>query len=362
MSLPTKSRQWVLSQHPKTKPTYSTKPDADTTFVLKEEPLPELQDNQVLVQTIYLSNDPAQRGWIAPPEEIPPERLYVPPVQLGTPMRARGLGKILKSTSPDYNEGDVVQGNVNWREYAIFDVKKEGEMLRKVQPLPGGLSITHYLGALGSTGLTAYYGITDVAGLKKGERVVVSGAAGATGSMVVQIAKYIVGASQVIGIAGSEEKCRWVESLGADKCLNYKSADFEKQLKHATGQKTNVFFDNVAGTILDAMLPNMAMHGRIAQCGAITGYNGEDAVPLKNYFQVITMRLQIKGFIILDALHRANEMIKTLVGALQEGKLKIGEANETVVDTTKEGGFEDIPKTWLRLFEGANQGKLVTKL
>ena len=215
MSLPTKTRQWTLTNPPTGKPTYGSQ---DSTFTLETKDLPELTQNQILVRTLYLSNDPAQRGWISPPSQIDPARLYVPPVQPGEPMRARGLGEVLSSSHPDFKAGAIVQGNMNWREYAILDAGDPSQGVRKVPDLPGGMSITHFLGALGGTGLTAWYGLCEVVGAQKGERVVVSGAAGATGSMVVQIAKHIVGASYVVGIAGSEEKCRWVESLGADKC------------------------------------------------------------------------------------------------------------------------------------------------
>jgi len=425
-SLPTKTRQWTLTNPPTGKPTYGS---ADSTFTLETKDIPALSSGQILVQTLYLSNDPAQRGWISPPSQIDPKRLYVPPVQAGEAMRARGLGKVLASQNSEFAEGDVVQGNLNWREYAVLDAGEPSQGVRKVQELPGGLSVTHYLGALGGTGLTAWYGLVEVVGCKKGERVVVSGAAGATGSMVVQIAKHIVGASYVVGIAGSDEKCKWVESLGADKCewtflffrgflssfgvgeafdglhnywlagchveatrrhhdhnhnhlhadttpchartttspapktntsagLNYKSPTFTSDLARACDPGVDVYFDNVGGSILDAMLTNLAQNGRVAACGAITGYNGEAALPMQNYFNVVSMRLQIRGFIVFDFLHKAAETVGKLVGALQEGKIKIGADNETVVDTK----FEEVPGTWLRLFEGGNQGKLVTKL
>lgn len=354
-SLPTESRQWTLANHPPGVPTYGS---SDSTFTIETKPLPSLSSGQLLLKTLYLSNDPAQRGWISSPEDIDPKRLYVPPVQLGEAMRARGIGKVLKSEHEEYKEGDLVQAGTNWREYAVVDASDPKAGVRKLGPLPGGLSPTHYLGALGMTGLTAYYGLVEVVGAKQGESVVVSGAAGATGSMVVQIAKHIVGAKYVVGIAGTDEKCRWVESLGADKCLNYKSKDFKKQLSEACGDGVNVYFDNVGGEILDLMLGNMAMYGRVAACGAITGYNGEAKLPMSNWFDVITMRIQIKGFIVIDYLQHAAEVIQKLAGAVKEGKIKIGDENETVV----EGGFEDIPKTWLKLFDGANTGKLVTAL
>lgn len=207
--LPTTSRAWLLTNKPTTLPTLSgDKP----TFTLQSLDLPSLQENQILVKTLFISNDPAQRGWIE--ASIPKEKLYVPPVETGHPMRARGLGEVLASTSDSIQVGDIVRGNINWRDYAVMDAATA----QVVQPLAGGLNVSHYLGALGNTGLTAYYGLVVISEAKPGDRIVVSGAAGATGSMVVQIAKKIVGAGNVIGIAGSDDKCRWVEELGADKC------------------------------------------------------------------------------------------------------------------------------------------------
>jgi len=220
------------------------------------------------------------------------------------------------------------------------------------------LSISQYLGAFGSTGLTAYYGLVVVGEAKAGQRVVVSGAAGATGSMVVQIAKKIVGCSEVIGIAGSDEKCRWVESLGADKCLNYKKPGFYEELKKATDGFVDQFFDNVGGEILDFMLARMKRNGVVVACGSISGYNSSEPTLLKNYFQIITFRLSVRGFVVVDYLHKAKETVDLFLKALEEGKLTISSQNEQVVPTK----FEDVPKTWLKLFEGGNTGKLVTKL
>lgn len=357
-SLPTKSRQWTLSTQPTGKPTYK---GSNSSFTLETKDIPELKDNQVLVKTLYLSNDPAQRGWISPPSQIDPKRLYVPPVEVGASMRARGIGKVIASKTGDFKEGDLVTGGVNWKEYAVLDTGNPAAPVRKVTDDPKLGGVTQYLGALGLTGLTAWYGLCEIGGLKKGERVVVSGAAGATGNMVVQIAKNIVGASYVVGIAGSEEKCRWVESLGADKCLNYKSKDFVEQLNKACGDGVDVYFDNVGGEITDAMLPNIVKDGRVAACGAITGYNGENAAPMKNWFQIVTMRLQIRGFIVMDFMAKGGdpaEIVGKLVAAVKEGKVKLGDEVETVVDTP----FEEVPGTWLKLFEGGNQGKLVTKI
>ena len=180
--------------------------------------------------------------------------------------------------------------------------------------------------------------------------------------MVVQIAKHLVGCSKVIGIAGSEEKCRWVESLGADACINYKKSDWKDALGKATDGFVDMYFDNVGGEQLDFMLTRLKTYGRVAACGAISSYNDADhgAIKLQNYSNIIIQRLQVKGFIILDFYKtaEASATIKKLTEAAVSGKIKIGDENETVVESK----FEDIPKTWMRLFEGSNRGKLVTKL
>ena len=290
-------------------------------------------------------------------------------------MHARALSKVLESRSSKFQAGDMVTGQVGWVQYAILDDQMPG--LNKVSELPGGLSMTHYLGTFGSTGLTAYYGFVVIAEAKAEDVVVVSGAAGATGSMVsqfpsrstrnlpgyrqvIQIAKNIIGCKKVIGLAGSSEKCNWVESIGADTCLNYKDPDFNDKLIKATDGFVDVYFDNVGGEILDVMLSRMARYGRIAACGAISAYNSspDQLYGIKNWFEVISMRLQIRGFIVTDFIPRAGEALGTFRKALQEGKLKIGDENEHVVDTK----FEDVPKTWMKLFEGGNTGKLITKL
>jgi len=203
----TTSQQWILQHPPTGIPTISgPKP----TFTLASEELPPLTPGQVLVKALYFSNDPAQRGWID--HNIAPERLYVPPVQIGHPMRSRALGEVLESTC-DIPKGSIVRCTLNWRTLAAMSSSE-------VQVLPPlrGISISHWLGALGNTGLTAYYGIVKIAEAKMGETVVVSGAAGATGSMVVQIAKKMLGAGKVVGIAGGANKCKWVEKIGADIC------------------------------------------------------------------------------------------------------------------------------------------------
>ncbi|EXJ93069.1 hypothetical protein A1O3_01625 [Capronia epimyces CBS 606.96] len=351
-SIPTSTRAWIVANYPKGLATFTTSDDKNATFKLVERPLPALGPEQVLVKTLFLSNDPAQRVSIE--SSISPERLYRPPVELNAAMGSSGLGEVIASTASSLPQGTIVFAPLDWTEYAVLDAAS----CQPRNPLPNGLSLTHYLGAFGGPGLTAYYGLVVVGEAQRGMRVVVSGAAGATGSMVVQIAKNIVGCSQVIGIAGTDDKCRWVESLGADICLNYRSATFEEDLVKATDGFVDLYFDNVGGHILDLMLARLKRNGVSVACGSISAYNSQEPTVLKNYFQVITMRLSIRGFIVLDYLAKAKETLEIFVRAVQDGKLKISNDNEQVVATK----FEDVPRTWLRLFEGANTGKLVTKL
>jgi NADPH-dependent curcumin reductase CurA len=356
-SLPTQTRQWLLSNKPTSFPVVSGE---NQTFKLQSTSLPlPLQKNQVLVKVLYLSNDPAQRGWIS--ANINPDRLYMPPIELNKPMQAFGLAEILASESASFKTGDIVTTATGWSEYAVVDASTCQPTLE----LPGGLERTQYLGVLGMTGLTAYYGIKEVGETKASDVVVVSGAAGATGSMAVQIAKHIIGAKKVVGIAGGEAKCRFVEGLGADACVDYKKEGWKRELKEATktGEEGNkgyvdVFFDNVGGEMLDFMLSRMALHGRVVACGSISQYNSTEGTKFRNYFEVISMRIQIRGMIVFDYAHKMGEVMGIFKQAIQEGKLKVSKENEYVV----EAPFEDVPKVWITLFEGANTGKLLTKI
>lgn len=345
------TRQWILNSRPSGLPVLD---GPEATFVLKDAETGPLKEDDILVKPIYLSNDPAQRGWLRDLDD--PSRLYVPPVEVGAVMRARGVAEVLESSSSKFNKGDLVLAPTGWAEQAVVPASA----CQSAPPLPKDLSVTHYLGALGLTGLTAYFGLTAVARAAKEDVVVISGAAGATGSMAVQIAKKLIGSKRVIGIAGSDSKCRWVESLGADVCLNYKSASFAAELKKETPDFANVYFDNVGGEILDLMLTRMARNGRVAACGAISNYNssGEAITGLKNWFEVVSMRIEIKGFIVLDFASKFAEALGLFKQAVEEGKLTVGDEGEHIV----EAGFEEIPKVWLGLFEGANQGKLLTKI
>lgn len=212
MSRPTQTRCWIVSKRPHGLPTLS---GPNPTFTLTTQSLPEsLGPGKVLVKVLHLSNDPAQRSWINP--TLPQKRLYIKQVTEGDVMLSIGVGEVIESTSSKFKPGDRISGMMGWAEYAVLG----DQDLVHVKPLPNGLGDTHYLGAFGLTGLTAYFGLTEVAGIKEGEGVLVSGAGGATGSMVVQLAKKVLGCKYVVGIAGTEEKCRWVESLGADRCVS----------------------------------------------------------------------------------------------------------------------------------------------
>jgi len=347
------TRQWLLAHKPSDLPKLD---GPDATFQLTTTTLPELKDNEILVKTQYLSNDPAQRGWIS--AHINPDRLYTTPVREGTPMHARSLAEVVESKSSAFQPGDICLASTGWAEHAVVPAATT----QPCPDLPRGLSKTHYLGALGLTGLTAYFGLTEIARASADDVVVISGAAGATGSMAVQIAKKILGCKKVVGIAGSEEKCRWVESLGADVCLNYKRESLAADLAEATPGPdgfANVYFDNVGGEILDRMLTRMAKYGRIAACGAISNYNAspERMTGIKNWFEVISMKLEIRGFIVLDFMAKFQQAREVLFKSLEAGKLRV-EGGEHIV----QAGFEDVPKTWILLFEGSNTGKLITAL
>lgn len=346
------TRQWVLSTPPSGEPVLE---GDKATFKLQTTTLPAPGPDEVLIKLLYFSNDPAQRGWLDP--TIEPERLYVPPVKVGEVMRSMGIGEIVTSNADSLKPGQLVMGTFGWTEYTVLPAKT-------VRPVhadeSAGIRPTHFIGALGGTGLTAYYGLIDIARASPSDTVVVSGAAGATGSMVVQLAKNVVGCKRVIGIAGGPQKCAWVKSLGADECIDYKSPSFEQDLKKATEGFVEVYFDNVGGDILSLMLNRMKRHGRIAACGAVATYNNIGEGGVKNWFEIISNRIEIKGFIVYDAVEsgKAGAYVQELVKAAKEGKIQMGPETETVVPTK----FEDVPKTWTLLFKGGNQGKLVTQL
>lgn len=347
----TTTRHWVLATKPTDSPVLS---GPDATFRLESKTIPTLEAGQVLIKPLYLSNDPAQRLWIDP--NISPDRLYIPSVEVGQTMAAYGaISEVILSKVHNLAVGTLVSAAAGWSEYAVV----AGEECMPVKPVEG-LNPTHAVGLLGLTGVTAYYGLVDIVQTRPSDAVVISGAAGAVGSVAVQIAKHMLGCKKVIGIAGTNAKCKWVESLGADICLNHKSLDFEAQLIKATAGFVEVFFDNTGGEILDMMLKRVKQGGRIAACGAIADYNGVNSAEIKNWYQVIAMRLQIRGMVVTDAIPsgRWTAIVDTLTQGYSDGKIRATEDGMTVVPTV----FEDIPKTWMKLFEGGSSGKLLTQL
>ena len=319
----------------------------ETDFEYVEVAVPDLADNEFLVRNLYFAFEPAMRGWL---NDV---KSYVPPVQLGEVMRAGTVGQVIESNNPNYTPGDFVQGQLGWQEYAVN--KGDMDMMGGVSKVPPGIPPYLVLSALGGTGLTAYFGLLDVGKPVPGDVVVVSGAAGATGSVAGQIAR-IKGASKVVGIAGGTEKCAWLtDELGFDVAIDYKSEDVQARLKEECPKGINVFFDNVGGEILDAALLNMAQNGRIVLCGGISQYN-ETELPSgpRNYMQLVIRRCTMQGFIVIDYMRQAAEAVKELAVWIESGELKHGEDIQE--------GIENTPKTFLRLFEGKNKGKQLLKI
>lgn len=242
-------------------------------------------------------------------------------------------------------------GHFGWADYNVVN---EQAVVSDAIDLPG-LSAAS-LSALGMVAVTAYQGVFDVLDVKPEHTVLISGAAGAVGSTAVKFAKHVIGAKRVVGIAGGPEKCAWVKKLGADECVDYKADNFEENLKKALDGEADRYFENVGGKIFDATLPLIKRYGKIGICGLIDGYNGK-VIPFPNFFEVISNRLTIQGFLVLDMAPQFQEIGQKIAGWIKEGKVSIDEA-ETVVDTK----IQDVPKTWERLFRGENRGKLITKL
>ncbi|KAF2831757.1 NAD(P)-binding protein [Ophiobolus disseminans] len=319
---------------------------AGKTFSPKHHDIPtasSLQDGEVLFQTLYLSLDPAMRGWLNP------TRSYIPPVAIGAVMRGSGIGLIVASKSSKFPVGTYATGMCGWSEYAVLKEKNVEKL-----DLPEGAVPTDALGVLGMTGLTAYFGLLEIGQVKKGDFVVVSGAAGATGSVVGQIAK-IMGAT-VLGLAGEESKVRWLkEELGFDEALNYKDPEFTKKFRDATKGLIDVYFDNVGGEILDLALSRAKPFARFVQCGAISEYNSKKPQGLKNYMMLISMRIRMQGFVVFDFEDKYAEARKQLAQWLSEGKLK---RKETIV----KGGIGKAEEALVGLFEGKNTGKTMVEV
>jgi NADPH-dependent curcumin reductase CurA len=316
----------------------------ESTTRMEREDVPELREGEALVKVRYLSIDPTIRTWM---DDAPG---YLPAIAIDEVIRAGGVGEVLQSNNDAYKEGDLLFGMMGWQDYVIADGGA-----RALQPLPAGVSPTIALSVLGVTGMTGYFGMTDVGKVKDGDVVVVSGAAGATGSTAGQIAK-IKGASKVVGIAGGPQKCAWiVDELGFDEAIDYKAGDISKRLREACPDGLDLYFDNVGGEILNACLGQLAMRGRVVLCGAISAYNSREAAagPV-NYINLLIRRGRMEGFIILDYFDRFPAAQAEMAGWLASGKVK---SAEHVVE-----GLENAPEALNLLFTGGNTGKVMVKL
>ncbi len=333
------NRRWLLAQRPS-----GNLKDED--FRLVEEAVPTPGAGEFVVKVTHLSFDPTQRGWLQ-------SDTYLPAVKIGDVVRASGVGEVVASNNPQFPVGTKVQGPFGWQDYFVTD-GKSGEW--PTVALHPGLTEIQALGIFGTTGLTAYFGLLDVGQPKAGDVVLVSGAAGATGSVVGQIAKAI--GCTVIGIAGGKTKCDWVvETAGFDACIDYKSEPVAKRIRQLAPKGVNVVFENVGGDILDAALANLALKARVVLCGGISSYNAASAADiqgLKNYMQLTVMRARMEGFIVLDYAPRFGEGVQALAKWIGEGRIK------SIEDVQE--GFENIPSTLRRLFEGKNFGKQLLKI
>ena len=331
------NRRYVLRERP------SGRID-DSTFELVEEAVPEPRAGQALVRNLYVSVDPTNRAWIGE------EPTYLPPVGIGECMRSVGLGRVISSDDETYPEGSLVTGLTGWQDYVVTG---EGEI--PLTPVPGdtGLPIECMLGALGLTGVTAYFGLLEIGRPKEGETVVVSAAAGAVGSVVGQIAK--LKGARAVGIAGGSEKCAWlVDDLGFDAAIDRHDSGWKQQLRDACPNGVDVDFENVGGEIMREVVGMLNLHARVALCGLISEYNSAEPEPGPSLRRVLTNRVTIQGFIILDYFGRFPEAIAQLGQWVAEGKVK---DRHTVVE-----GLEKAPDAVNMLFDGDNVGKLIVKV
>ena len=327
------NRAWHLMSRPNGLPTMDN-------FALKEAPLPALEDGWVRVENAWLSVDPYMRG------RMNDVKSYTPPFALDEPMQGGAVGRVVESRSAALKEGDLVLHMQGWREAAVGPA----ESFNKLPPMP--VEDHQWLGNLGLTGGTAYFGLLRVAEAKEGDTVFVSAAAGAVGSAVVQIAK--ARGMNVIGSAGGADKCAWVRALGADAAIDYKAGPVLKQLAEAAPKGIDVYFDNVGGEHLDAAFATARQNARFAICGMIDDYNTGSSHAFRYVMRIIAARIMLKGFIYLDYLPEMGEFYRDMGGLIAAGKVT---SRETVHD-----GIEAMPQAFLDLFSGGNTGKMLVRL
>ncbi len=332
------NRQWLLA----------ARPDGmigPQNFNYVETSIPEIADGEILVKNLYLSFDPTQRNWMV---DRPG---YLPPVAIGEVMRAGSVSQVVASQHRDFTIGELVQTTGCWQDYAVV---APGQGPTGVNKLPPGVSPEMMLSILGITGMTAYFGLLEHGQPKAGETVLVSGAAGATGSVVGQIAK--LKGCRVVGIAGGAQKCAWLKQVaGFDEVIDYKNEDVSEKIALHCPDKWDVFFDNVGGAILEAALNHLNLYSRVVMCGGIANYNAKEPVPgPNNLMNLVTNRGRMQGFIILDYLPRAMEAIEALMGWVA--------SEEIVYQVDMQEGFNNIPSTLQRLYTGENLGKQLLKI
>jgi hypothetical protein len=314
-------------------------------FEYREVPIPQPGDGELLLRNLYLSFDPTQRGWMEDRES------YLPPVGIGEVMRAGSVAQVAESRHPDFREGDIVQTTGGWQDFVVMSPNAG---ILGVSPVPHGVSPALALGVLGVTGLTAYWGLLDLGQPRAGETVLVSGAAGATGSVAGQIAR--IKGCRVVGIAGGAEKCRWLTEVARfDAAIDYKHENVDQRIGELCPDKVDVFFDNVGGAILENALNHINMRARVVLCGGISGYNATEPPPgPNNLMNLVIMRARMEGFIVIDYLARSQQAITDLVAWMERGDL----AHQEDIQE----GFENIPDTLNRLFTGKNLGKQLLHL
>jgi NADPH-dependent curcumin reductase CurA len=331
------NRQVLLKRRPVGAPTTED-------FQAAEGPVGTPGPGEVLVRNLYLSIDPAIRGWMSDAKS------YLPPIEIGAPIRSGTLSQIVASNAEDWPVGQIVQALATWESYSVVPAQ---QLHGKVKPIEG-IPLPSMLSVLGGNGLTAYFGLLQVGQPKEGETVLVSAAAGGVGSIVGQIAR--IKGCQAVGLTGSDEKCAWlIDELGYDTAVNYKTADLRVALKEACPKGVDVFFDNVGGEILNTVLTRLNRKGRVVVCGAISQINATELPPgPSNYLQLLAKSARMEGFTTLDFARRYDEARADLAQWIREGKLHY---RDEIVE-----GIDQAPSHLLRLFSGEHRGKLMVKL
>ena len=329
------NKQWILSKFP-----VGEIKEGD--LVYQESEMPALNEGEILIKNIYLSLDPANRGWMSG------QKSYVDAMNIGDIMRGGTIGVVEETNNNDFQKGDVVNAMGGWQQFCVSN----GKGVRKI-PLDTGFPLDSFMSIFGMTGMTAYFGLLDITKPQEGETLVVSAAAGAVGSIVSQIGK--IKGCRVIGIAGSQEKCDWlVNDLGIDGSINYKTDNLRDKLKELCPKGIDIYFENVGGPITDAVLSRMNIRSRISLCGLISAYNAESIAPGPAWGNLLVKRINLKGFIVFDYIKRYLEAYQDLSNWVRDGKIKY--KNDIVP------GLENASHAIKKLFSGENNGKLIVQI